>query len=108
MNTALEEVKDAEKESERIVEEAHRQRVTIIADARTKATQFLKEKEEELARDKAQTMERQKARIMAAKEKVLAEGLEKLKSLRKSAEKRTDAALECTMESFEKTISIDG
>lgn len=108
MNTALEEVKDAEKESEKIVEEVHRQMAAIIADARTKAAQFLKEKEEELARGKAQAMERQKARIMATREKVLAEGLEKLKSLRKAAERRTGAALECVMESFEKTISREG
>ena len=104
MNTALEEIKQAENDAERLVEDSGKRKESIIADGRVKAAQFLKEKEEGLAREKADTLERQKEKALAAKEKLLGEGRDKLKSLRKSAEKRIDDAVELVMDAFESEI----
>ncbi len=103
--TVLEEIKLAEKEAERLVGEAGGRRAKIIADARNKAAQFLKEKEDELSRKKAQAAERLKEKLLAARQKLLEEGSDKLKSLRKSAEKRAGDAVELVLDAFEKKIS---
>ncbi|MBI2550536.1 hypothetical protein HYV83_05155 [Candidatus Woesearchaeota archaeon] len=104
MNTALEEIKQAENDAERLVEDSGKRKESIIAEGRVKAAQFLKEKEEGLAREKAEALEHQKEKALAAREKVLAEGRDKLKSLRKSAEKQADGAVELVMDAFEKEI----
>ncbi|MBI3036214.1 hypothetical protein HYY73_00435 [Candidatus Woesearchaeota archaeon] len=105
MVTALEEVKQAENDAERLVEDSAKRKESIIAEGRVKAARFLKEKEEGLAGEKADALERQKEKALAAREKVLAEGMEKLKSLRRSAEKQTDDAVELVMDAFEKEIA---
>lgn len=104
MNNALEEIKQAENDAERLVEGSVRRKESIIAEGRVKAAQFLKEKEEGLAKEKAEALERQKEKALAAREKVLAEGRDRLKSLRKSAEKRIGDAVELVMDAFENEI----
>ena len=104
METALDEIKDAEKEADRIVEEAEKQKQKIISDSRMRAAQFLKDREAELAEKKAQMIERQKEKISAAREKMLSEGMSELKSIRKNAEKRANDAIDLVLEAFEKEI----
>ena len=100
----LGEIKDAEKEADRIVEEAEKQKQKIISDSRMRAAQFLKDMEAELAEGKAQAIERQKEKIAAGREKILGEGMNELKSLRKNAEKRVNDAIDLALEAFEKEI----
>ena len=104
METALDEIKDAEKEADRIVEEAEKQKQKIISDSRMQAAQFLKGREAELADGKAESIERHKEKILAAREKMLGEGSSGLKLLRKSAEKRAEEAVALVLEAFEKEI----
>ncbi len=104
METALGEIKDAEKEADRIVEEAGKQRQKIISDSRMRAAQFLKDREAELAEGKTEAMERQKEKILVAREKILGEGLNELKSIRKNAEKRVNDTINLVLEAFEKEI----
>ncbi len=104
MNTALEEIKQAENDAERLVEGSVKRKESIIAEGRVKAAQFLKEKEEGLTKEKVEALERQKEKALAAKEKLLGEGMDKLKSLKKSAEKRMDDAVELVMDAFENEI----
>ena len=101
---ALEEVRAAEREAERIIEDASRKKEAIIGEARAKAAQFLKGKEEGLAKGKAEAMERLKEKLLASRSKVLGEGSDKLKSLRKSAERKVDEAAELVLEAFENEI----
>ena len=77
MNNVLDELKIAELEAERIVADAEKQKVKIIADARINAAKFVKDKEEELSAKKGQALSRQKEKLSAAREKVLDEGAEK-------------------------------
>ena len=104
METALDEIKDAEKEADRIIEDAEKKKQKIISDARLSAAQFLKDREAELAGKKAQAIGRQKEKLLAAREKILGEGVDELKSLRKNAEKRADEAIALVLEAFEKEI----
>jgi len=100
----LEDIRLAEKEAERIVTEANSKKPKIISDARARAAQFLKEKEVELAGQKAIAAEKQKEKITAARGKLLGESSEKLKSLRKSSEKRTDDAVNLVLDALEAEI----
>ena len=104
IETALDEVKGAEKEADRLVEDTKHRGAKLIAEVRKKADEYVKNSEEELAKKKAQLMEHQKVKVLAAREKVLAEGLDRLKSLRKSAEKRAAEAVDVVLEAFEKEI----
>ena len=104
IETALNEVKGAEKEAERLVEDEKQKAAKLIAEAKNKSLQYVKNSGDELARKKTQLIERQKEKILAATEKVLADGIEKLKLLKKSAEKKTAEAAEMVVEAFEKEI----
>ncbi|MBI2175847.1 hypothetical protein HYU40_00670 [Candidatus Woesearchaeota archaeon] len=103
--TALEEIRQAEKEADRIIEDAGRRKEAVISEARAKAAQFLKDKEKELAKGKASSMENLKEKLLAARSKVLSEGSEKVKVLRKSGEKKVSEAAELALEAFENEIS---
>ena len=105
LQTVLEEVRQAESEAEKLIVEAGRKKETIIAEARARAAQFLKEKEEELAKKKANVIGLEKEDILAARQKVLGQGGDRLKSLRKSAEKKLEDAVELALEAFDKEIS---
>lgn len=104
METALDEIKDAEKEADNLLEEAEKQKQKIISGARLAAAQFLKDREAGLSEKKAQMIERQKEKIAAAREKILGEGMGELKSLRKNAGKRANDAIDLVLEAFEKEI----
>lgn len=105
VGNALEEVRQAEKEADRIIEDASRKKEAIIGEARAKAARFLKDGGEELAERKAESIERLKEKLLASRSKILGEGSDKLKSLRKSAEMKTDEAAELVLEAFENEIS---
>lgn len=105
VGNALEEVRAAEREADRIIEDASRKKEAIISEARAKAARFLKEKEDELAKRKAELMERQKEKLLASRSKVLGEGSDRLKSLRKSAERKEGDSAELVLEAFENEIS---
>lgn len=104
-DTALDEVRHAEKEADNLIGNAASKRNAIISEARVKAAQFLKDKEEDLAKMKAEATESLKGRLLAAREKMLGEGTDKIKALRKSAEKKTGEAAELVLEAFENEIS---
>jgi V/A-type H+/Na+-transporting ATPase subunit G/H len=103
--SALEEIKIAENDAEKLTIEANEKKNRIISDARAKAAQFLKERADELANKKAQSIERQKEKALAARQKVLDEGEEKLRTLQKSADKKMEDATALILESFDKEIS---
>jgi vacuolar-type H+-ATPase subunit H len=105
MTDALEEIKVAEKESERMIEEGGRKKAAIIADAKAKAAQILKEKTGEISADRARSIEKQNERALAAKQKVLDEGETELKAVRKSAEKNVADAVSLVLDAFDKEIS---
>ncbi|MEK6853784.1 MAG: hypothetical protein AABX60_00485, partial [Nanoarchaeota archaeon] len=105
MDTALDEIKVAEKKADMLLEEAEKQKQKIMSDARLRAAQFLKDSEAELAEKKAQTIERRRGKLLAAREKILGEGVNELKSLRKNSEKRADEAIDLVLEMFEKEIT---
>ena len=104
IETALNEVKGAEKEAERLVEDEKQKAAKLVAEVRNKSSQYVKNSGDELARKKAQLIERQKEKIMAAREKALADGMDKLKLLKRSAEKKTAEAAEMVVEAFEKEV----
>ncbi len=103
--TALEEIRQAEKEADKLIEGAAGRKDAIISEARAKAAKFLKDREEELAEDKARSMERLKEKLLATREKVLSEGSDTVKALRKSGEKKISEAAELVLEAFENEIS---
>lgn len=103
--TALDEIRQAEKEVDRLNEEAARRKEVIISEARARAAKFLKESKEELAKNKAESMESLKGKLLAARGKVLSEGADRIKALRKAGEKKTDEAAELVLEAFENEIS---
>lgn len=105
VSNALDEVRAAEKEADRIIEDSNRKKEAIISEARVKAAQFLKEKEDELAKRKAESMERLKEKLLASRNKVLGEGSDRLKALKKSAERKVDEAVELVVEAFDNEIS---
>ncbi len=105
VGNALEEVRAAEKDADRIIEDSNRKKEVVISEARAKAARFLKEREDELAKKKAEAVERLKEKLLASRSKVLGEGSDKLKSLRKSAERKVDEAVELVLEAFENEIS---
>ncbi|MBI2143239.1 hypothetical protein HYU20_02755 [Candidatus Woesearchaeota archaeon] len=105
VGNALEEVRAAEKEADRIIEDSNRKKEAIISEARAKVARFLKEKEDDFAKRKAESMERLKEKLVTSRSKVLGEGSDKLKSLRKSAEREVDEAVELVVEAFESEIS---
>ncbi|MBI2143615.1 hypothetical protein HYU17_00495 [Candidatus Woesearchaeota archaeon] len=106
MNTVLEEVKAAEGEADKIVEQARQQSQGIISEARSNSARLLKEKEDELSIRKAHSLEKQKERVLAARQKLLAEGSEKLESLEKSAGRNAADAVALVMEAFEREIGV--
>lgn len=103
--TALDEVRKAEKEADNMIADAGRKRDAILSEARAKAAQFLKTREEELAKMKAEAVESLKAKLLAAKGKMLGEGSDKIKAFRKSAEKKTGEAVQLVLEAFGDEIS---
>ncbi len=103
--TALEEIRQAEKEADKLTEDAARKRDAIISEARARAAKFLKEREEELAKNKAAAIQRLKEKLLATRENILGEGTDKIKALRKSAEKKTEDAAGFVLEAFENEIS---
>ncbi len=105
IEAVLEEVKEAEKEADRLVEAEKQKSVKLLAAVRNKAAQYVKDSEDLLAKKKAQTVERQKEKILAAREKALADGMDRLKSLRKSADKKTAEAVDFVLEAFEKELA---
>ena len=105
LEAALEEVKEAEKEADRLLEAEKQKSIKVIAEARNKAAQYVKDSEDALAKKKAQLIERQKEKLLAAREKVLSEGLDRLKSLRRSAEKKAVVAVDFVLEAFEKELA---
>ena len=103
--TALDEIRQAEKEADNLIGDAARKKDAIIGEARARAAQFLKDRGEELAKKKAESIERLKEKLLASRSRVLGEGSDKLKSLRKSAEMKTDEASELVLEAFKNEIS---
>lgn len=103
--TALEEIRQAEKEADRIIGDAARRKDAIISESRAKAARFLKDREEELAGDKANSMERLKGKLLESRSKVLSEGSERVKVLRKAGERKISEAAELVLEAFESEIS---
>lgn len=103
--TALEEIRQAEKEADRIIEDAAHRKGAIISEARAKAARFLKDREEELAKGKAKSMEQLKEKLLAARSKVLSEGSERVKALRKSGERKISEAAELAIAAFENEAS---
>ncbi len=103
--TALDEIRQAEKEADKLNEDAARRKDAIISEARARAAKFLKESEEELAKNKAESRESLKGKLLAAMGKVLSEGADRIKALRKAGEKKTGEAAELVLEAFENEIS---
>lgn len=104
IETALDELKGAEKEADRLLEAEKQQVTKLMAEVRNKAAQYVKDSEDATAKKKVQLLEKQKEKIHAASEKVLYEGRDKLKSLRKSAEKKVDDAVRVALEAFEQEV----
>ena len=102
---ALDEVRKAESEAERLVADAKKKAAAIVLDARGKASQFLKDREHELAVRKAQLEAKRSERMLAIREKAMAGGSLELKSLRKSAERKVDDAVGIVLDGFEREIS---
>ena len=102
---ALEEIRKAENEADRLVEEAKRKSSSIISEAKEKAAKMLKETEERLAQKKAQSEGHRKEKTLELRSKILGEGSIELKSLRKSAAKKTDEAAELVLEAFDREVS---
>ena len=105
IEAALDEVREAEREADRLLEAEKQKSAKLVADARNKAAQHVKDSEGSLDNKNAQVIERQKEKIVATREKVLADGLDRLKSLRKSADKRTAEAVDFVLEAFEKELA---
>ena len=105
IEAALEEIREAEKEADRLLEAEKHKSTKLVAEARNKAAQHVKDSEDSLTERKAQMVEQQKEKIMAACEKVLADGLDRLKSLRMSADKKTSEAVDFVLEAFEKELA---
>ena len=105
IEAALDEVREAEREADRLLEAEKQKSAKLVADARNKAVQHVKDSEGSLANKNAQVIERQKEKIVATREKVLADGLDRLKLLRKSADKRTAEAVDFVLEAFEKELA---
>ncbi len=105
IEAVLEEVREAEKEADRLLESEKQKSARLVADARNKAAQHVKDSEDSLASKKAQMIERQKEKILAAREKVLADGLDKIKALKKSAEKKTAEAVVFVLEAFDRELA---
>ena len=103
--TALEEIRQAEREADKLIQDAARRKDAIISEARAKAARFLKDREEELAKNKAESLEGLKEKLLATRSKVLAEGADSIKALRKSGEKKTEDAAELVLEAYESEIS---
>ena len=103
--TALEEIRQAEREAGKLIQDAGRRKDAIISEARTKATQFLKDREEELAKNKAESIESLKVKLLATRGKMLSEGADSIKALKKSGEKKTSEAAEFVLEALESEIS---
>ncbi|MBI2145235.1 hypothetical protein HYU18_02825 [Candidatus Woesearchaeota archaeon] len=104
IGSALDEVREAERDAERLVEEAKLKALSIVSEARAKASQLLKDREAELSRNGEQLSEKQGERLRALREKILAEGSSELKSLRRAAEKKSDAAVGLVLDAVEKEI----
>ena len=105
IEAALDEVREAEREADRLLEAEKQKSAKLVADARNKAAQHVKDSEGSLDNKNAQVIERQKEKIVATREKVLADGLDRLKLLRKSADKRTAEAVDFVLEAFEKELA---
>lgn len=105
IGSALEDVRKAEAEADRIVEDARKKAAAIVSGAKEKAAHLLRQRKEETGQKKAQLEARRKEKADAAREKVLAEGSAEIKSLRKLSEKKTDDAVELVLEAFEREAS---
>ena len=103
--TALEEIRQAEKEANKLIQDAARRKDAMISEARAEAAQFVKDREEELAKNKAESLQDLKEKLLATRVKVLSEGAESIKALRKSGEKKTSEAAELVLEALENEIS---
>lgn len=103
--TALDEIRQAEKEADRLIGDAAGRKDAIIGESRAKAARFLKDREEEFAKDKANSMERLKEKLLASRSKVLSEGSERVKALRKSGERKVGEAAELVLAAFDNEIS---
>lgn len=104
LGAVLEDVRKAESDADRILDEARLKSAAIVAEAREKAAQSLKENQEELASKLAQFAERRKEKMLALREKARSEGADELRSLRKAGEKKLDDAVALVLEAFESEI----
>ena len=103
--TALEEVRQAEKEASKLIEDAASRKEAIVSEAKAKAARFLNDRKEELAKDKAESVQDLKEKLLATRSKMLSEGAAGIKALRKYGEKKTGEAAELVLEALENEIS---
>lgn len=103
--STLDEIKQAENDADRIVEDARKKSAAIVAGAKEKAAEILRQGSEEAARVSGQLAGKRQEKLQAVREKVLGEGAAEIKSLRKSGEKRVEEAVGLVLEAFEMEIS---
>ncbi len=105
--SALEEIRQAESDADRIVENARKKAAAIVAGAREKATQVLEQGREDAARISGQISGKRQEKLQAVREKVLDDGAAGLKSVKKSGEAMLGEAVGIVLEAFEGEIPQD-
>ncbi|HIG98271.1 TPA: hypothetical protein HA231_02525 [Candidatus Woesearchaeota archaeon] len=104
-SAAMEEVRKAEREAGRILEEAKKNAAAILAEARENAASLQREKEGDFSMKKAELLGRGKEKVAALKEKSLEQGRERIAAFVKASNKGQDGAVALVLEAFEREIS---
>ena len=104
METALAEIRQAEKDAERMIDEANQKKVAILAQARARVAELAKESEAERVKKRAQLQEKQQEKVAASREKLLAEGAENLKAIQRAGEKKIGDAVALVLDAVEKEL----
>ena len=98
------EVKKIEEEAEKILEDAKKEAVEIIANAKSRSITLLTEKQKKLDNEKDETLKQEKAKIIKEKDKIIAKGRLELEEFEKKANKNINKAVELVLKKLDEKI----
>jgi V/A-type H+-transporting ATPase subunit G/H len=100
----LSQIKKAEEDARKTVEDALREKELKIQEAKEQARLILKTAEQESAEYAEKTLASAKESIKTEREKIIAQGLEEAEKLKQEAQKNLDKAVDFLINEFERAV----
>ncbi|NQV08800.1 hypothetical protein HQ529_03035 [Candidatus Woesearchaeota archaeon] len=100
----LEEIKEAEKKSKRIVENSHIKKELIIQKGKEKAKEMIKEQETKSEQEKEKEVSSKMKQLEETKQEIIRNGDKEVKKIGSTAEKNISKAVDYVLKKFNEKV----